>query len=109
MENDDDIVEDKNVTDVDLDFEDDIVDDEKSDEEEGSDTDHNIEENKNELNEQCEYKAYDKNITELDEESDEEEESDTDHNFLDNKNANESNEQCEKAHDLTAKKYTCAK
>ena len=37
MENDDDIVEDKNVTDVDtdnLDFEDDIVDDEKSDEEE---------------------------------------------------------------------------
>ena len=53
MENDDD----KNVTEVDLDFEDDIVDDEKSDEEKKSDTDHNIEENKNELNEQCEYKA----------------------------------------------------
>ena len=36
MENDDDIVEDKNVTEVDtgdLDFKDDIVDDEKSDEE----------------------------------------------------------------------------
>ena len=64
MENDDDIVEDKNVTDVDLDFEDDIVDDEKSDEEEESDTDHNIEENKNELNEQCEYKALvsDRNV-----------------------------------------------
>ena len=55
MENDDD----KNVTEVDLDFEDDIVDDEKSDEEKKSDmeNDHNIEENKNELNEQCEYKA----------------------------------------------------
>ena len=60
MENDDDIVEDKNVTEVDtgdLDFKDDIVDDEKSDEEKKSDTDHNIEENKNELNEQCEHKA----------------------------------------------------
>ena len=55
MENDDD----KNVTEVDLDFEDDIVDDEKSDEEEKSDMEnnHNIEENKNELNEQCEHKA----------------------------------------------------
>ena len=65
MENDDDIVTDKNVTEVDtddLDFEDDIVDDEKSDEEKKSDTDHNIEENKNELNEQCEYKAYDGNV-----------------------------------------------
>ena len=40
-----------------LDFEDDIVDNEKSDEEEESDTDHDIEENKNELNEQCEHKA----------------------------------------------------
>jgi len=60
MENDDD----KNVTEVDLDFEDDIVDDEKSDEEKKSDTDHNIEENKNELNEQCEYKALvsDRNV-----------------------------------------------
>ena len=51
MENDDDIEENKNVTEVDtgdLDFKDDIVDDEKSDEEEKSDTDHNIEENKNE-------------------------------------------------------------
>ena len=62
MENDDDIVEDKNVTDVDLDFEDDNVDNEKSDEEEESDTDHNIEENKNELNKLCEYKAYDGNV-----------------------------------------------
>ena len=58
MENDDD----KNVTEVDLDFEDDIVDDEKSDEEKKSDTDHNIEENKNELNEQCELEAYDGNV-----------------------------------------------
>ena len=60
MENDDDIVEDKTDSEVDtgdLDFKDDIVDDEKSDEEKKSDTDHNIEENKNELNEQCEYKA----------------------------------------------------
>ena len=60
MENDDDIVEDKNVTKVgtgDLDFEDDNVDNEKSDEEEESDTDHDIEENKNELNKLCEYKA----------------------------------------------------
>ena len=62
MENDDDIVTDKNVTEVDtddLDFEDDIVDDEKSDEEEKSDieNDHDIEENKNELNEQCEHEA----------------------------------------------------
>ena len=43
MENDHDIVEDKNVTEVDtgdLDFEDDNVDDEKSDEQEESDTDH---------------------------------------------------------------------
>ena len=69
MENDDDIVEDKNVTEVDtgdLDFKDDIVDDEKSDEEKKSDmeNDHNIEENKNELNEQCEYKALvsDRNV-----------------------------------------------
>ena len=48
----------------DLDFKDDIVDDEKSDEEKKSDTDHNIEENKNELNEQCEYKALvsDRNV-----------------------------------------------
>ena len=46
----------------DLDFEDDIVDDEKSDEEKKSDTDHNIEENKNELNEQCELEAYDENV-----------------------------------------------
>ena len=64
MENDDDIVEDKNVTEVDtgdLDFKDDIVDDEKSDEEKKSDTDHNIEENKNELNKLCEHEAYDKN------------------------------------------------
>ena len=60
LENDHDIEENKNVTEVDtgdLDFKDDIVDDEKSDEEEVSDTDHNIEENKNELNEQCEHKA----------------------------------------------------
>ena len=67
MENDDDIVEDKTDSEVDtgdLDFEDDIVDDEKSDEEKKSDTDHNIEENKNELNEQCEYKALvsDRNV-----------------------------------------------
>ena len=58
MENDDDIVEDKNVTEVDtgdLDFKDDIVDDEKSDKEKKSDTDHDIEENKNELNKQCEH------------------------------------------------------
>ena len=43
----------------DLDFEDGNVDNEKSDEEKKSDMeyDHNIEENKNELNEQCEYKA----------------------------------------------------
>ena len=43
----------------DLDFEDDIVDNEKSDEEKKSDmeNDHNIEENKNELNKQCEHKA----------------------------------------------------
>ena len=57
-----DIVEDKNYSEVDtgdLDFKDDIVDDEKSDEEKKSDmeNDHNIEENKNELNEQCEHKA----------------------------------------------------
>ena len=60
MENDDDIEENKNVTEVDtgdLDFKDDIVDDEKSDEEKKSDTDHDIEENKNELNKLCEYKA----------------------------------------------------
>ena len=62
LENDDDIEENKNVTEVDtgdLDFEDDNVDDEKSDEEKKSDmeNDHNIEENKNELNKQCEYKA----------------------------------------------------
>ena len=58
MENDHDIEENMNVTEVDtgdLDFKDDIVDDEKSDEEEESDTDHDIEENKNELNEQCEH------------------------------------------------------
>jgi len=58
MENDDDIEENKNVTDVDtgdLDFEDDNVDDEKSDKEEESDTDHDIEENKNELNKLCEH------------------------------------------------------
>ena len=51
MENDHDIEENKNVTEVDtgdLDFEDDNVDDEMSDKEEESDTDHNIEENKNE-------------------------------------------------------------
>ena len=62
LENDHDIEENKNVTEVDtgdLDFKDDIVDDEKSDEEKKSDmeNDHNIEENKNELNEQCEHKA----------------------------------------------------
>ena len=62
MENDHNIEENKNVTEVDtgdLDFKDDIVDDEKSDEEKKSDmeNDHNIEENKNELNEQCEHKA----------------------------------------------------
>ena len=60
LENDHDIEENKNVTEVDtgdLDFKDDIVDDEKSDEEEESDTDHNIEENKNEQNKQCEHKA----------------------------------------------------
>ena len=39
----------------DLDFEDDNVDDEKSDKEEESDTDHDIEENKNELNKLCEH------------------------------------------------------
>ena len=58
MENDHDIEENKNVTEVDtgdLDFKDDNVDDEKSDEEEKSDTDHDIKENKNELNEQCEH------------------------------------------------------
>ena len=62
LENDRDIEDDKSNTEVDsgdLDFKDDIVDDEKSDEEEKSDmeNDHNIEENKNELNEQCEHKA----------------------------------------------------
>ena len=60
-----DIVEDKNYSEVDtgdLDFKDDIVDDEKSDEEEKSDTDHDIKENKNELNEQCEHDAYDGNV-----------------------------------------------
>ena len=67
MENDHDIEENKNVTEVDtgdLDFEDDIVDNEKSDEEKKSDTDHDIEENMNELKEQCEYKALasDKNV-----------------------------------------------
>ena len=69
MENDDDIVKDKNVTEVDtgdLDFKDDIVDDEKSDEEKKSDTDHNIEENKNEnvLDEECEkvHDLADKNV-----------------------------------------------
>ena len=53
MENDHDIEENMNVTEVDtgdLDFKDDNVDDEKSDEEEVSDTDPDIEENKNELN-----------------------------------------------------------
>ena len=47
----------------DLDFEDGNVDNEKSDEEKKSDmeNDHNIEENKNELNELCEHEAYDKN------------------------------------------------
>ena len=65
MENDDDIVEDKNVTEVDtgdLDFKYDIVDDEMSDKEEESDTDHDIKENKNELNKQCEHDAYDGNV-----------------------------------------------
>ena len=65
MENDHDIEESKNVTEVDtgdLDFKDDNVDDEKSDEEEKSDTDHDIKENKNELNEQCENDAYDGNV-----------------------------------------------
>ena len=67
MENDHDIEENKNVTEVDtgdLDFEDDIVDNEKSDEEKKSDmeNDHDIEENKNELNEQCEHDAYDGNV-----------------------------------------------
>ena len=45
-----------------FDFENDIVDDEKSDEEEESDTDHDIKENKNELNEQCEHDVYDGNV-----------------------------------------------
>ena len=60
LENDHGIEENKNVTEVDtgdLDFEDDNVDNEKSDEGEESDTDHDIEENKNELNKLCEYKA----------------------------------------------------
>ena len=58
LENDRDIEDDKSDTEVDsgdLDFKDDIVDNEKSDEEEKSDTDHDIKENKNELNEQCEH------------------------------------------------------
>ena len=58
LENDRDIEDDKSDTEVDsgdLDFKDDIVDDEKSDKEKKSDTDHDIEENKNELNKQCEH------------------------------------------------------
>ena len=48
----------------------------------------------------------------LDEESDEEEESDmeNDHDIVENKNENELDDnECEKVHDLAAKKYTCAK
>ena len=76
----------------DLDFKDDIVDNEKSDEEEESDTDHDIEENMNVTEvDTGDLDFEDDNVD--DEKSDKEEESDTDHDIKENKN--ELNEQCE--------------